>query len=169
MNRETVIRKERKMKELLNKADTLLILDENQKKNRDNQNELLRDNNSFASILKCFASCFYSGYAPLRDLEINDFTLITQEEEKCLDYNKRDIEDYKETVRSVYHKLNSECVLKTDGISIFACTNVNSDYENVYKKANLYRSLGLCISRKKNGERIPLLIIPLNWGFTPVK
>lgn len=32
MNRETVIRKERKMKELLNKADTLLILDENQKK-----------------------------------------------------------------------------------------------------------------------------------------
>ncbi|MCI7607035.1 MAG: hypothetical protein MSS69_09830 [Spirochaetales bacterium] len=61
MNRETVIRKERKMKELLNKADTLLILDENQKKNRDNPNELLRDNNSFASILKCFASCFYSG------------------------------------------------------------------------------------------------------------
>ena len=74
----------------------------------------------------------------------------------------------KETVRSVYHKLNSEYVLKTDGISIFACTNVNSDYENVYKKANLYRSMGLCIARKKNGERIPLLIIPLNWGFTTI-
>lgn len=77
MNRETVIRKERKMKELLIKADSERILDENEKRTRDNQNELLRDNKSFSSILNCFASSFYSGQAPLRDLEINDFTLIT--------------------------------------------------------------------------------------------
>ena len=51
MNRETVIRKERKMKELLIKADSERILDENEKRTRDNQNELLRDNKSFSSIL----------------------------------------------------------------------------------------------------------------------